>query len=345
MEQINQLLLSRILSGYHVFSFRNIKLRLQYPDSILKYQAEIFAADEMKKNRFSEWLKSEDILSLLINQGVWGHQEEEFLKNCEKTTENLKIDIYKNFRNPKSLKLYKKKLKAHNRTHSFLLNKRHSFDHITLEGYCEQIKSNYLLERSVYDEHGNLFLMQNSQLVDDVSNVVSGTNISMSKFRELARSPQWAYYWHSQKSDSLFGVPIKEWTDEQRLLVSMSRMYDNAREHPESPDDDVFEDDDAFDGWSISERRKQEKEKSKNRAEKMLPGKLKDAQEIYVMANNPSEAKDINNLNDGNMSMIVQERKKFVQKYGKVKESNLPDVQRDLIINSNKQGSAKRGNG
>ena len=121
-------------------------------------------------------------------------------------------------------------------------------------------------------------------------------------------------------------------------------MYDGAKEHPEGPDDDVLEDDDAFDGWCISERRKQEEERSKSRAEKMLPGNLKNANEVFVMANNRYEARDIHSLNDSGGKAVIQERKRALQTNKEIKEQNLPDVQRDLIITKNQKMIESRKN-
>lgn len=330
-----QLYLSRILSGYYIFKYKNKKLKLQYPDYDTKYAAELIALEEKTKNRFESWLTLNNILNVLTNQGLWTKESQDFLDRADKVEENYKIDIFKNFRNPSTLKNFRKKLASHRKIFHKLNSQKHFFDHITLEGYCEIVKHNYLLSMSVIDENNKLFLEENPNEIDAVSAIVSKNSIPLPYFRILARSNQWASFWYAQKTGNLFNRPIIEWTDEQRFLVSMSRMYDNAREHPECPDEDVFKDDDAFDGWAALEKHKQEKEKSKNRAEKMLPGKLKNASEVYVMANNQHEAKDIMNLNDSHSAMIIQERKAFLNKYGTVKESNLPDVQRDIIINNN----------
>ena len=332
------LYLSRIISSYYIFIYNSKKYKIKYPDRQIKYEAEIYAQEEFEKNRFVDWPRLDEMTSFLIGQGLWSQEAEKFLESSETTTENLKVEIYNNFRNPNALPTFRKRLKQHNNTHFRLLGQKHAFDEITLEGYCELLKSNYILSRSVYDENDRLCFLDgaNNEEFDSVSKHIAMNAITPSQFRKIARSNQWAYYWNVNKGH-LYETAVVDWTDEQRILTSMSRMYDGAREHPESPPDDVFEDDDAFDGWAISERRKNEKEKAKSRAEKMLPGKLGKSQEIFVKANSNHQAKDIYSLNDTQAKGIINERKNVVKQSGSVKEQHLPDVQRDIIISSNQK--------
>ena len=295
------------------------------------------ALEEKDKNRFVDWLTHEEIMDYFTRERLWSKEHEEFLETSDKKAEDLKVGIYTNFRNPSSLEAYRKKLRAHERTTSRLYAQKHALDHLTLEGYCDLVKNDYLLKRSIYNSDDKLYFGDNinHSEFEDVSNFLAMNVILPYQFRKIARAAQWSYYWHSKTAGNLFNVPVAEWTDEQRILAAMTRMYDGAREHMECPDDDVFEDDDAFDGWAISERRKNEKERSKSRAEKMLPGNLKNASEIYVMAHNKNQAQDIINLNDSQATGIIQERKRAIRQSGEIKEVNLPDVQRDLTISSN----------
>jgi len=117
-------------------------------------------------------------------------------------------------------------------------------------------------------------------------------------------------------------------------------MYENSRESPDCPPDEVFEDDDVFDGWMISERRKMEEEKKKRRTEKSLPGKLDKAQEVFLMAGSKEEAENIYDLNDHENRQIIKERNQFIQYSNKkgdkeIAVTKLPDIQRDIITQSN----------
>lgn len=333
------LTLSRILSGYYIVTHDKKHYKIKYPDAHVKYFAELVSQEELEKNKFCDWFRLDDITNWMISINYWSKEEEDFLEGYQQTSDNLKVEIFQNFRNPTALQSFRKKLASHNKIYSRLYQKKHSFDYVTLEGYCDQLKDHYLLLRSIYDENDNLiFLTEENEhkKFDEIATSIMNHAIPMSSYREIARSNQWAYYWNNVKGD-LFDKPIIEWTDEQRVLSAMSRMYDSAREHPDCPDDDVFEDDDAFDGWLISERRKHEKEKAKSRAEKMLPGKLGKAQDVFVQVHNRHQAKDIYSLNDIQGKSVIRERQQTIERAGSVKEQNLPDIQRDLIIESNQK--------
>lgn len=341
-----QLYLSRILSGYYVFACNNKTYKIKYPDNNLKYEAESVALEELHNNRFEEWLTQESIIKLLRYNGLWSDESETFLKNSDKIKDDLKLAIFQNFKNPSTVKELRKRLAAHRRTENKILSVKHSYDHVTLEGYCDAVKNEYLLKRSVYCDQRLVFMDEyDDKEFDSVSHTISKASIHPSDFRAIARSGQWCSYWHSKDAGHIFDTAIIDWTDEQRTLAMMTRMYDNARDHPESPSEEIFEDDDAFDGWAISERRKQEKEKSKERTDKMLPGNLSKAGEVFVMAENKAEAADILNLNDDRSRRIIKEREMYLQKVGKSTDINLPDVKRDIIINSGSKKQSGKGMG
>lgn len=123
-------------------------------------------------------------------------------------------------------------------------------------------------------------------------------------------------------------------------------MYDSAYEHPECPPDNVFEDDDMFDGWMITQKRENEKNRNKNRTEKMLEGKkLNKAGEVFLVANSQEEAQNIYNLNDANSRNIIRERNNIIKDGSNiVEDTQLPDVQRNLVaqINENFKNSRRK---
>lgn len=322
--------LARILSGYYIFQYKGEKLKLKYPDRNLKYEAELVASQERSENRFADWLTVEDTESILMNQGLWSLRHREFLDKAESVSDSLKTQVFQNFRNPSSLKKIKAKLRNHEKEVIRLSRIKDSLYYLTLEAFCSNLKNAYILSRSIYDENGDLpFLHKDTEIID-----VPYSQISPEQYRAIGRSVQWSYYWSSKKAGSVFGNSIVDCTDEQRMLMAISRMYDAAREHPESPDDDIFEDDDAFDGWGIIQRKKAEEERKKSRAEKNLPGNLSKANDVFVMAKTKEEIEDIYSLNDTSAKFIIKERQGAINRFGEIAEQNLPDIQRDLIIES-----------
>lgn len=331
--------LSRILSGFYLFFFHSKKYKLIYPNVSIRYEADIYAQEEYINNKFNDWIYDEDILNTLMMMGVWNPMMETELKDIESKIENLKIDLYKNFLQTNRNKQIKRQLSSTKKRFNYLYNIRHSLDHLTLTGYVALLKNQYILVHSLYD-HNNNKLYDNIDDVDftffnAIANTIYENVIPADTFRQIARSDSWRSYWSANK-DYIFDKAVCDWTDEQRTLVVLTRMYDNAYEHPECPSDNIINDDDAFDGWMILQRKESEKEKNKKRTEKLLGNKLDKAGEVFVVANSPEEAQDIYNLNSNTARFTIKERENIILNSTDIVESsNLPDVQRDLTSQQN----------
>jgi hypothetical protein len=333
---------SRILSGYYIFVCNNIKYKLIYPSTNIKYEAELYAQDEFDKNKFNDWISEQDILDYLVNMGLWTYGGDENLKKTETQIENLKVDLYNNFLNPTKTKSIKKTLSNSKHFYNKQYSLRHSLDQYTVEGYIQSLKNNYILVNSIFDYNDNKIFScydeADYRLLNELSLCIAENIIDVSVFREIARSDVWKNYWSANKQD-LFDRSTINWTDEQRTLVILTKMYDSALEHPECPPDTVIEDDDTFDGWMIVQRKENEKIRNKNRTEKILEGKKLDkAGEIFVMAKSKEEANNIFELNDPNARGIIKERQSILTRSNRdINDAELPDVKRNLIMQSNQK--------
>lgn len=334
--------LSRILSGFYLFLYKNKRYKLVYPDINIKYEAEIYAEQEYEYNKFNDWLTEDNIVDTLVNLGMWDYSGDNQLKNLEKQMDDIKVDLYQNFLNPNKIKSLRRNLANVKHTYNQLFEIRHSFDHITAQGFASIIKNHYILMHSLFNEHNKLLFTSLNDIdiktFEIFSNIIAQNTISIESYRKIARSDIWRNYW-SANSDNLFDKSTVNWTDEQKTLVVLTRMYDSAYQHPECPQDNVFEDDDMFDGWMIFQRRENEKAKNKIRTEKLLEGKnLDKAGEIFVMAHSKQEAQNIYDLNDNTSKYIIKERNDVIkQRGGLTQDTDLPDVHRQIISMSNEQ--------
>ena len=332
---------SRILSGSYIFLYNNQKYKLIYPDVNIKYEAELYAQDEYENNKFNDWIQEDQIIDCLISIGLWSYNGDQNLKHLEKQIEDLKVDIYDNFLNPKKVKSLKKSIENIQETYNRQYNLRHSLDAFTTNGYSQHIKNQYILIYSLFDSNNNRIFQSIEDadpiFLNNISNKISENIIEISTFRTIARSDIWKNYWSA--NNDVFDRASSSWTDEQKTLIVLTRMYDSAYQHPECPPDSVFEDDDMFDGWMIKQRRENEKNKNKNRTEKMLEGrKLDKAGEVFIMANSQEEVEQIYSLNDNNSRHIIKERNKVIlQSPEQINDSALPDVQRNIILQTNQQ--------
>jgi hypothetical protein len=333
--------LSRILSGYLIFNYNNCFYKLIYPNIDLKYKAELYSQQEYENNKYNDWISEEQVNYFLAILGLWSPEMDTQLTSIEKKIEDLKVDLYNNFLNPNSIKNIKKTISNYKKIQHDLLHKKHYLDNFTHKGYVSVLKNQYLLIESLYDDKDQrVFSYPNIDYntLNLFSNTINDYQIDISTFRMIARNEKWKNYWSTNKNN-IFDKPVIDWTDEQRTLVIFSKMYDSAYENPDCPPDSVINDDDMFDGWLILQKRASEKQKEKNRAEKLLEGKnIGNAKEVFLVARSQEEAQNIYNLNDSNSRHIIRERNSLILNSKKeVKESELPDVQRDMYIQNNQQ--------
>lgn len=334
--------LSRILSGFYLFLYNNTRYKLVYPDIHIKYEAELYAQEEYENNKFNDWITEDNVIDSLVSMGIWTYNGDDNLKSLEKQIEDHKVDLYKNFLNPTKLKTLRRTLNNIKNTYNSLYNTRHFLDQFTVNGYSQYLKNQYILIHSLYTTNNKKVFesMEDTdyKLLTSLSNIISENTIDISVFREIARNDIWKNYW-SANSDNLFDKSVINWTDEQKTLVVLTKMYDSAYQHPECPPDQVFEDDDMFDGWMIIQKRENEKNRNKSRTEKILEGKKLDkAGEVYIVASSKEEAKNIYDLNDNNSRHIIREREAFIRNStNEVEVSALPDIQRELTIQNNQQ--------
>lgn len=338
------LYLSRILSGYYFVEYQAQRYKIKYPDINIKYEADILAEEEYDKVKYNGWHTKDSIVHQLVSMGIWPANGDLELSKMEKQIEDYKVDLYKNALNLNKTKQTRKKLDSVRKSYDRSYAKRHAYDHITVEGYCDNIRNEYLLVNSIYDRNDKLFFKNNNEYTtfNHMSFEISRHNIDISDFKKIARSDQWRNYW-SANSRNIFSKPVIEWTDEQKTLVVITKMYDSARESPESPAEHIYEDDDMFDGWMISQRRENEKTREQNRVEKGLSGKLGKANEIFLMANSKEEAKNIYSMNDDQSRGVIRERESFIKNNSKkeIRASELPDAQRDIMMQNNEKRKAK----
>lgn len=344
------LCLSRILSGFYYFVYGDKKYKLIYPDMSIKYQAELFANEQHELNKFNEWIFDDDIIHYLVGAGLWDYTGDTSLKKLEMQIEDYKVDLFKNFLNPNRIKTIRRSLDSNRRRYDQMYSIRHSFDHLTSRGYANILKNQYIISHSIYHEQEEISKELDKKNIDldllnNIIEFLANNTLDIKTFRKIARSDIWRNYWSASK-ERLFDKPTINWTDEQRTLVVLTKMYDSAYESTECPPDNVFEDDDMFDGWMISQKRENEKIRSKHRTEKTFGNKggLNKAQEVFLVASSKEEAEAIYGLNDSSSMHIINERSAAIKKSGKeIQEADLPDVQRSLMVQRNNMIKSKKG--
>lgn len=340
------LLLSRIIAGFLYLHYEGKLYQLRRASVNLKYKADIIYQQVYNENLYSDWILLQDAEMILVENGVWKFQNNDVLKQIDQRLENLKVELYENYIQLSRRQEIKKQIKSMNMQKDRILTAKHSLDQYTLEAYAGRIRNEYLIMNTLYYKNKRVFKdpkNKNSIFLNGITNQISSSLPSVTTIRELARSDVWKSYWSSSNKDKVFDGTVCEWSDEQRALVNITKMFDSIYEHPECPTEQIIDDEDALEGWMTVQKRKNEQSKSKNKAQNMIGSKkMQKADEVFFMSSSPEETSEILRANDTMGRNRMKEKFEAIKSVGdsELQESQLPDVQRDLM----NQLNAKRNN-
>ena len=325
-------LLYRIILGYYHIYVDNKKYKVSYPTIETRYEAEILYDSIIDENKFDiNLLTISEMQALLKREGLWNDKKDEDLKEAEKDLENSKVLLFQNFFNTEMSKTARGMISAITKAISDGTIIKNSFRNLTIEDYALGIKNEFIIMNSIYDMEDNLVFNNPSR--DDYEykklqvfiKEILEHNIIVKNLRDLARSELWRSYANSCNIDEYgFGC-----NDDMRHLINLSKMYDNVRQHPESPADVIIVDDDALDGWFIYQNRKVAQDKKKISILNKVRGN-DNAGEVFIVTQDKQETKEIIGLNEPGAQTHIRSLASAAAKKESTQWADLPYVRQNL---------------
>lgn len=332
-------LLYRILQGRLRLKLGDLVLYIYEPSrEILEESLDIYDEAYNKAYFGGIPIKSELIHTLVDNE-LWSPFDDREADKIEKEIEELKIQAYKNFFSSRQLSTIKMNLRMTERKLVRRRAKKMSLDHTSCEGVANFSRSVWIISNTTFFADGNPYDWK-KYTISAIMDKYNEAQITAEQFRKIARTDPWRSMWSAGKKQSnIFGRPTCELTKDQLALCSYSTLYDNVFESHECPTDKIIEDDDCLDGWLISQRREAEKNKKQKERDDMIKNpKIKNSQEVFVMAKDQESANEIYALNDAMSRSIIKQRDAKIQAEGSLKFTQLDDVQQDIAIQRTQQG-------
>jgi hypothetical protein len=197
----------------------------------------------------------------------------------------------------------------------------------TREGIATADKISWLIKNTTYKDNilYDFAQVSLSYIIDEWQSSFLADSIS----RDLARNEPWKSLWtirDNAKIKLFMNEENSELTYNQKNLIIWSQMYDNIQESMDCPSKDVIEDDDMLDGWFIIQAQKREKENAEKEVDGLVKNeKIKNASEVFVVAQSDEHAEQINKANSVHSMMIKKQRENFIKQAGIVQDHNLPD--------------------
>ncbi len=332
---------ARILSG-HLRIRHNDKVYLISNLSPLQaYRAAEIYEDALSSDIAKELMPEEEIIEYMKSIGLWSDLKQQQLDNTKKQMEDLKVRLYQCAYRSLEAKKVRHDIQDVRKLTTELLLAKHSLDHMTRESYAALLKQNYTVGASLRTENGTPVFMDesfvDSDIVLDIADSVKKLALHDSELRELSRTEPWRCVWGSNKTN-VFGKPSCDWTDEQRVIVLWTKLYDSVFESPDSPHESVIEDDDMLDGWLIMQRREREARQMQKQGDDLISSnpKIKGAQNVFIMAETIEDARKVDALNSPEARAAKRQRAAMISAHGEVDFTKLPDVRWDMLQESKK---------
>jgi hypothetical protein len=87
-----------------------------------------------------------------------------------------------------------------------------------------------------------------------------------------------------------------------------------------------MEDDDMFDGWMIVQRKKRDAQRASKQGDDIRNEKIRNSDEVYLMADTADDAKKVARLNDDVAAAIRAQRLAHLRNRKEVAEMEMPDT-------------------
>lgn len=348
-------IVNKIVSGITICSYNDIPVIVTEPSLQDKVKANALYHKEYRAAELSGVKKEDELLAILMKTGVWTKAEEDELNRIPKGIEDLKVELYSNYFQYKRSEGVKKSLASLKHIEVQLLRKREEYKSSTCEGIALSVKNRFLICSSTKTmEGGNFFIGSlddyDHDSVDIFIQDYFNQKVNDELIREVSKHEPWRSVWTAGKYEgSIFGKPASLLSQEQKMIVIWSKIYDSIYESPECPPEKVLEDDDCLDGWMIINARKREQERQSEHGYK--PGdKFAKHDEVFIMTDDDEEGRRrVEQMNSPSALFRKQQRMTALSKSGTIEEQHMPDsqdamrkqmvqMQQQLIHNKKRKG-------
>lgn len=329
-----QSLIQQLLSNYRICYVDGEKYIVKNPSLDILYRAHVLYEDILYNTRFQQWIKEDDCEKILMQKSLWSIGDNTKLTNLNKTLEDLKISIYRNSFRQDQVKKIRRSIQDVQKQIYELHERKMVLNTYTQEEFAQFIKIGFILLKTLYRSSNvspikNELLFENDETADyfllhKIIVQIHKQLLSISIYRELARTEPWLSYWHIGKPNP-FSCSISELNDEQKTIIMYSRLYDNIEQNEDRPSENIIDDDDMLDGWIILQKRENKKARASKQIEKQTGKINSNAKEVFLPAHNILEAREINNLNDYDTKIVKKQRENIINTKGKVRDIDFLD--------------------
>jgi len=316
-----ELLVNRILSGKQYYR----GLTIVSPSIDIQYRASLIYQEAIKDSQ--DLFNKEDCESLCIYKGYLTEKEFDSVEVLSKEVESFQTELYLNRKKAP----YREKIASYidkaRKEQIRILTLSSKYEPYSQEGYANFCKLNFLIRKLTYKNKKRFDF--SSIRVEEIINSHINNILMPRTIRQIARSTPWINKWQALKANGCIFPIGYNINDSQQLLLMWSKFYDSIHESTDQPEPFVIDDDDMLDGWLSLQREKRDTEKKNDIVTQN--SKIASAQEVYVVAHNIDEVKNIEKMNTPSAKNVRKQRFNKVMKEGTVNHMNMPDIRNEYI--------------
>lgn len=332
---------NRILSPVAIFRAGGTLFRLQQNFSLESRHLSSLVYNKIYRKCIKKGIDNEKkLLQILVDRGLWTADDEQKWNKVESDILDFKVKIFQCDLKEKERETYRQYLGQARTIYSSLNKKRNLLGGYSAESVASLAKLHCLIQHNLVRKNKK---QPDGNTIAIIAKRYNSSFLSETEYRELARSTPFRDLWSLSKG-KVVRQSASLYSDEQRLLFSWARIYDNVYNSHNCPADSVISDDDALDGWFILQKREREKNEIDRRAEEFV-GRHPNSQELFIPANSMKDAEKIDKMNDTGAKIIKRQRLNVVKEHGVVDHGSMPDIQQQLQIQVNQSAmTAAKGN-
>lgn len=350
LKKINQMdnfkkekFVSRIMSGLVRIKYKNSFYLIKRATPEHLYISQEVYEDTFKNAELEGLYNDDELEDFMINNGYWDENKQKLLETLPKEIEEFKYKLFTLTFKSNERKVIREALQIAKNKLMELTYEKNKYVHLSCSGFSNIWRMRYIIGHSLYTLghvpvfNGEEFWQCSTNILDEIINIYNEQKITDVEFRELSRTEPWRSFWSLKKVEgSVFGIPVCSYNEEQKAIVGWSCLYDSIFEHPDCPSDDIINDDDMLDGWMIDQKRQREDRQTKKSGEELINNeKIRNSQEVYLMADTIDDAKKIDKFNDQIAKNIKKRRFDYLKEKGVVNEIDMPDTKNRLAMEAN----------
>lgn len=296
--------LRKIFTGVECINIQDRELVLKVPDNFIRIKASNLYKKAYTKACEEGLLPREDLEKLIESRGIITEKDKSDLNKLEAKLLAQKTILAKTTKVKANQDRLKKIIRDIQKEIDIIKYKKISKLFLSAESRAEEVRYDFYCYNCVYNSDGlSLYWKDYDAFVNDLdiefkqevlNNLASFLNgIPTTTIRYIARSNLWRirYITSLKTSESLFGIPTTDYSDDMLNLVFWSNYYQNIYEMmpDDRPSDSIIEDDEALDAYMSSYYEEKDKEnKARSYSKKIGRGKLSafNSEEVIVTRSN-----------------------------------------------------------